>query len=93
MNIMKSRLLQMHTSVYLEHIFEIASLTSICDSVKPEVSMIRRHDVTEKALCDVRGLEIMGSVRLQIGRRNLDADAIARCTYGGKKISELAKEQ
>jgi hypothetical protein len=77
MNIMKINLLWMHTSVYLEHIFEIASLTSIWDSVKPEVSIIRRHVVTEKALRDVRGLEIPGSDRLHIGRRNLDADAIA----------------
>lgn len=77
MNILRARQLWMHTSVYLEQIFEIASLTSICDSVKPDVSIMRRHDITENALRDICGFEVKESGRLQMGRRNLDVEAMA----------------
>ena len=42
------------TSEKFEHIFNIASRTVICSSVKPEVSMIRRREVTLKHRVDCR---------------------------------------
>jgi len=41
------------TSGYLEQILDMASRTSNCDSVKPDISIIRQDDVMEKHLADV----------------------------------------
>lgn len=85
-------MLEWHTSVNLEHIFEMASRTSICDSVKPEVSIIRRPDVTENALRSGCVLEIRGNERVHIGRRSLLVDAIARLRCDEERNEYLRKD-
>lgn len=77
--------------MYLEQIFEMASRTSICDSVKPEVSIIHRHDVTENALRSGCVLE-RGNERVQIGRRSLIAGAIVKLKCDEERNEDLRKD-
>lgn len=71
----------------------MASRTSICDSVKPDVSIIRRHDVTENALRSGCALEIRGHERGHSGRRSLVADAIVemKCSKEACENKEVGK--
>jgi len=60
------------TSGYFAQILKIASRTSIWDSVNPEVSIMRAHDVTEKARWDKCDLNVRSSTREDDVRRNLE---------------------